>query len=187
MTQRWHTSRWRLHAQVSALAAMWLIVGGCASSDLQSTPPINFVEVTERIDTAGQPGRPWLESAAGAGYALVINLAPPDADGSVDDETDILKRSGVQYVNIPVNWSRPTEEDFDRFRATLSASAPKKVLVHCQLNMRASAFTFLYRVIEDNADPETAWEKVTRVWVPEGRWRLFIEDTLIRHDKTFRP
>ena len=93
----------------------------------------------------------------------------------------------MNYVNIPVDWSNPTADDFDRFRAALAASAPDRVLVHCQINMRASAFTFLYRVIEEDTDPETAWSRVTDIWVPEGQWRRFINDTLLRHGEAFRP
>jgi len=182
-----HAKRGRRYAIVSTIVAAWLAIGACASNDSRATPPVNFVQVSERIDTSGQPGRPWLENAAGAGYEMVINLSPPGADGSIRDEPEILEDGGVEYVNIPVNWSGPTDDDFDRFRAALSSSASQRVLVHCQLNMRASAFTFLYRVIEEGEDPEAAWKKVTSVWVPEGRWRLYINDTLNRHGVAFRP
>ena len=42
-------------------------------------------------------------------------------------------------------------------------------------------------VIEEDADPEDAWTRVTDVWFPEGRWRRFIEATLQRHGEAFRP
>lgn len=177
----------RRHSAWTALSGLLLALCACAGNGpADSGPPANFVQVSGRIDTAGQPGREWLRSAGSAGYRTVINLAPPGSDGSVPDEGEILENAGVNYVNIPVDWSNPTADDFDRFRAALAASAPDRVLVHCQINMRASAFTFLYRVIEEDADPETAWSRVTDVWVPEGQWRRFIDDTLLRHGKAFR-
>ena len=178
----------RRHAEWAALFGLLLALCACAGSDpVDGDPPANFVQVSGRIDTSGQPGREWLRSAGSAGYRTVINLAPPESDGSIADERKLLEEAGVNYVNIPVDWSNPTADDFDRFRAALAASAPDRVLVHCQINMRASAFTFLYRVIEEDTDPETAWSRVTDIWVPEGQWRRFINDTLLRHGEAFRP
>lgn len=50
----------------------------------------------------------------------------------------------------------------------------RKVLVHCQANLRASSMTFPYRVIVDHESPETAYEPVTQVWLPEGSWKRLI-------------
>jgi uncharacterized protein (TIGR01244 family) len=170
------------------LCALLLVQVACAGRTPENGGrPVNFVQASDRIDTAGQPGRAWLQSAGAAGYRTVISLTPPGSDGTVADEKEILAAAGVEYVNIPVDWSDPGDDDFDRFRAALAASAPGRALVHCQLNMRASAFTFLYRVIEEDADPEDAWTRVTDVWFPEGRWRRFIEATLQRHGEAFRP
>ena len=170
------------------LCVLSFLQGACAGPGSEGgRPPVNFVPASDRIDTAGQPGREWLKSAHAAGYRTIISLNPPGADGSVADEEDILAAASVNYVNIPVDWNSPGADDFDRFRAALAASAPDRVLVHCQLNMRASAFTFLYQVIEEDADPDTAWTRVTNVWIPEGRWQRFIDETLQRHGEAFRP
>ncbi len=179
-------ARWR-RATWPVLGALWLTVAGCAGDGPENGPPVNFLQASDRIDTSGQPGRDWLGSAGAAGYGTVISLTPPGSDGTVADEGAILEAAGVNYINIPVDWGNPTAGDFDAFRAALAASAPDRALVHCQLNMRASAFTFLYRVIEEDADPQEAWTGVTDVWIPEGQWRRFIDDTLLRHGETFRP
>ena len=172
----------------TALGALLLFQVACAGDGPENGgPPVNFVQASDRIDTSGQPGRDWLKSAGDAGYRTVISLNPPGADGTIKDEGGILQAAGVDYVSIPVDWGNPTDDDFDRFRAALAASAPGRALVHCQLNMRASAFTFLYRVIEDGADPEAAWTRVTSVWIPDRQWRRFIDDTLQRHGQAFRP
>ena len=52
-------------------------------------------------------------------------------------------------MNIPVDWENPQEADFERFSTTLAGAGERRVLVHCQMNMRASMFTFLYRVTHD--------------------------------------
>ncbi len=57
------------------------------------------------------------------------------------------------------------------------------VLVHCQVNMRASTFVFLYRVIHEDAPVQEAAAKLTGVWIPDGVWKRFIEDTLAAYGK----
>lgn len=65
--------------------------------------------------------------------------------------------------------------------------ASRKVLVHCQINLRASSMMFLYRVIALREDPERAYEAVSRVWKPDDVWRRFIEAELRRNGITFQP
>jgi hypothetical protein len=52
------------------------------------------------------------------------------------------------------------------------------VLVHCQMNMRASALTFLYRTIYAKEDPAKAWGDVKPLWTPTAQWADFISARL---------
>jgi uncharacterized protein YktB (UPF0637 family) len=54
----------------------------------------------------------------------------------------------------------------------------RKTLVHCQVNYRASAFVFLYRVLFDDVPMDQAKEAMESVWVPNDTWRAFIFSTL---------
>lgn len=142
---------------------------------------VNFVKVNNRIDTSGQPPKELLENFAVKKYDLVINLAPPQSHGSVLEEGGLIAQSGTKYINIPVDWKNPTEQEFMFFSDILNAKGPNKVLVHCQLNMRASLFTFLYRVIHEKIEPSLAHEKMTQVWVPTGEWLKFAQYILDKH------
>jgi hypothetical protein len=51
-----------------------------------SEPPHNFVPVSDRIDTSGQPSPAQLAGLKQKGYGLVINLAPPNTVGSIAEE-----------------------------------------------------------------------------------------------------
>jgi hypothetical protein len=77
--------------------------------------------------------------------------------------------------------------DFDAFVAAMDRFADRKVLVHCQVNMRASTFTFLLRVIVKGEPPEAAYESVSRVWVPRGVWNTFLRDQLRQAKIAFEP
>ena len=62
-----------------------------------------------------------------------------------------------------------------------------KVLVHCQVNMRASSMTFLYRVIIRKDPPEQAYEAVAGVWSPAGPWKALLVSQLKKHNIAFEP
>jgi protein tyrosine phosphatase (PTP) superfamily phosphohydrolase (DUF442 family) len=148
-------------------------------------PPVNFVAVSQRIDTAGQPSEAQLAALKDKGYGLVINLAPPTTIGSVADEGMRVGSLGMSYVNIPVDWHHPRLEDFALFSHILGHAQPARVLVHCQINKRASVFTFLYRVVHERVDPDTAYQNVTAVWAPDEQWKDFARLVLKRHGIDF--
>lgn len=113
----------------------------------------------------------------------MINLAPPQSAGSVATEGTILAGQGVSYLDIPVDFRRPTTEDFKLFVDEMKQRSAQNVLAHCQVNMRASAFVFLYRVIHENAPVDEAAAKLTGVWIPDRAWKKFIDETLAAHGK----
>jgi protein tyrosine phosphatase (PTP) superfamily phosphohydrolase (DUF442 family) len=146
---------------------------------------VNYVAATERLHTAGQPDAATLATLAEQGFELVVNLAPPNNQGAVPDEGKLVAEDGPTYVNIPVSWQQPTYEDFALFAAVMNGARDRKVLVHCQLNMRASAFTFLYRVIHEDVPPEQAMQALRAVWIPRDQWATFTAEVLAKHNVDF--
>jgi len=104
---------------------------------------------------------------------------------AVRDEHLIVARQGLIFINIPTRFDAPSEADFEAFAAALRGLGDRKVLVHCQINMRASSFVFLYRAIVLKDDPRRAYDAVEKVWVPEGPWRQLIEQQLKKHHIDF--
>lgn len=147
----------------------------------------NVVPVSPGIVTSGQPDAASLARLAQEGFGAVIYLAPPTVPDAVRGEESIVRGQGLEFVNIPVDFDKPTQADFDAFAAAMDRFADRKVLVHCQVNMRASTFTFLYRAIVRREAPETAYEAVSRVWVPRGVWRTFAREQLRRANIAFEP
>lgn len=155
-------------------------------SNAQEQPlAVNFVKVTDRLDTAGQPDSDHLSSLAEQGYGLVINLAPPASRGSIATEAGLVAGSGITYVNIPVDWQAPKLADFELFSGVMDQAGGRKVLVHCQMNMRASMFTFLYRVVHDTVPPAEAYRYVSQVWIPKDQWLDFGRMVLKKHHIEF--
>ena len=104
---------------------------------------------------------------------------------AVRDEALIVGRQGLVFVDIPIRFDAPTEQDFETFAAVLTGLGPRKVLVHCQVNMRASTMVFLYRVLARRRIRQRAYEAVTAVWVPEGPWKRLIADLMRKHGVRF--
>jgi protein tyrosine phosphatase (PTP) superfamily phosphohydrolase (DUF442 family) len=150
-------------------------------------PPANFVTVSERIHTSGQPSEAQLGGLKAKGYGLVINLAPPETITSIPREGLLVGSTGISYVNIPVDWHTPRYEDFELFSNVLRQSGSRRVLVHCQVNKRASLFTFLYRVVHEGVAPDRAYENVTAVWAPDEQWKEFARMVLKRHAIEYDP
>lgn len=158
------------------LALATLLLLPCAAA--AQSQPANFVAWRDGLHSSAQPSSDWLARVRDKGYELVINLAPPQSHGSLRDEGGIVGSQGVTYVNIPVDFGRPTAGDFRLFTQIMKAAQGRKVYVHCQVNMRGSAFVFLYRVIHEGAPAGETAIKMNGVWAPDRVWKKFIEDTL---------
>src|SRR5262245_16925756 len=170
----------------SVVIAASLCSAACGQAPATPKPiGVNYVAATERLHTAGQPDAAMLATLGDQGFELVVNLAPPNNQGAVPDEGKLVAEHGPTYVNIPVSWQSPTYADFELFSAVMNGARDRKVLVHCQLNMRASAFTFLYRVIHEGVRPEEALQALRAVWIPRDQWATFTADVLARHEVDF--
>ena len=77
--------------------------------------------------------------------------------------------------------------DFESFVQVMNRLEGRKVLVHCQVNMRASSLTFLYRAIVGKEKPEQAYEAVAKVWSPEGPWKRLMVSQLRKAGIEFEP
>ena len=138
----------------------------------------NFVRASNSVGTGGQPIPLQIQSLADEGYRLVVNLATPDSDNTVPDEGARVAQCGMDYVHLPVAWQNPTSERFHRFCGVMNIYPDTAVFVHCVMNMRASAFVFLYRVIEQDIPMVVARPKMTAVWQPNRTWSDFIDEML---------
>ena len=153
------------------------------STHAANDEPVNFVSWRSGLASSAQPNAAYLKRAKAAGFDMVINLAPPEYNEAVPNEGAILAAQGVTYLNIPVRFGNPTAEDFRLFTDVMKAAANKNVLVHCQINLRGSSFTYLYRVITESANEDETRSKLTGVWMPNPAWKKFIESVLAANRK----
>jgi protein tyrosine phosphatase (PTP) superfamily phosphohydrolase (DUF442 family) len=147
----------------------------------------NVVPITPKLVTSGQPSAEALARLGEQGFQAVLYLAPLSLPNAVAAEPEILARQRIEFVNIPINFGKPSAEDFEQVAATLDRWKDRKVLVHCEVNMRASSMVFLYRTLRLKEKPEVAYEAVEKVWSPRGVWRELIVAQLKRGGVDFEP
>jgi protein tyrosine phosphatase (PTP) superfamily phosphohydrolase (DUF442 family) len=138
----------------------------------------NYLAISERLASAGQPERQQFNQIQSSGYQVVINLAMPDSDHAIPDEADVVEGLGMEYVYIPVVWTAPQPADLSAFFKAMDERQDKKVFVHCAMNFRASAFVFLYRVLRQAVPLETAQQNMLEIWQPDETWQEFIDNSL---------
>jgi len=169
---------WGISLRVSLLVIL-AVSGGTAFADLADIP--NYRAYSKTFSSSGQPSKGQLQDAWIDGFERVIYLAFGDHDSSLEGEDRVVKELGMEYVNIPVNWGSPTPDDFAIFAAIMQGAPKKKTLLHCQVNYRASSFSFLYRVIHDDVSVKDAKADLDSVWTPNGIWTTLIHDVLKQH------
>jgi protein tyrosine phosphatase (PTP) superfamily phosphohydrolase (DUF442 family) len=136
----------------------------------------NFHHVSDSLGSAGQPTAEQFRAVKEAGYEVVINLAPSEAQNALKNEREVVEGLGLKYVHIPVVWTAPKAEDAERFFAAMDAAKGKKLFVHCIANYRASAFVYLYRVTRLGVSEEEAARDLHALWKPNETWQQLINE-----------
>ena len=140
----------------------------------------NFIAVSDRLGTAGQPSEAQLREIASEGYDVVVNLGLLDPRYCLADEAGSVASLGLAYHHIPVDFTAPRHDDLKRFLEVMDASTGKKVFVHCAANYRVSSFVALYGESKLGWSAEQGDAHIQRVWQPNPPWVQFISEARAR-------
>lgn len=171
----------------SLICAM-LMSSLCLSAGAVEEPPADLAEITnfrqysETFASAGQPTAEQLQAVADAGYERVVYIAFTNNQNALPDEDQIVKGLGMEYMQVPVDFSNPLPDDFYAFADSMRRNTDKKTLLHCQVNARATAFSFLYRVLYEDVSIADAKADMNTVWQPNEVWRDFIFEVMDQND-----
>jgi len=136
----------------------------------------NFVAVSDRLGTAGQPSEEQLREVADAGFEVVVNLGLLDPRYCLADEAGSVAALGLAYHHIPVDFNAPQADDLGRFLGAMDGARDNKVFVHCAANYRVSSFVALYGESRLGWSPEEGDAHIRRVWEPNETWTRFIAE-----------
>lgn len=152
---------------------MSVVAGAAELADIR-----NYIEYSPAFASAGQPTREQLGLLPDAGFERVIYIAFTNGRNAIADEDAVVKELGMDYVHIPVIWDAPTKSDFYSFVGAMQVELDRKTLLHCAANFRASAFSFLYRVLHEGVPIATAKADMNKIWIPNQVWTDLIFEVL---------
>ena len=134
----------------------------------------NFIQVSERIASSGQPDDHQFKLIASEGYKAVINLAMLNSENAIPEEGNIVTALNMLYVHIPVPFETPDVTHLQDFINVMGALSKQKVWVHCVVNYRVSAFLYQYWRIVNKASPGDARKVMLPSWEPNTVWQQFM-------------
>lgn len=141
---------------------------------------INFLRLNDSLCCGGQPTSAQLADAAREGIELVVNLALATSDNALPDEPGLVRLLGMEHLHIPVVWESPQPADLEQFMDALDAHRNKKLLIHCAMNYRATAFIALWRILRQGWGADQAFAPQRTIWDLEAFpvWKAFVEQSL---------
>ncbi len=155
-----------------------LLMPTCAYALEEADPALaeitNFRQYSASFASSGQPSREQFQSLADQGFERVVYIAFTNNDNALSDADRLVKSLGMEYMHVPVDFNNPLPDDFYAFADSMRRNPDKKTLLHCQVNARATAFSFLYRVIYEDVPVAEAKADMNSVWQPNAVWRDFI-------------
>lgn len=146
----------------------------------------NYRQYNKLFSSSGQPTPEQFTSLEQAGFQRVIYLAYTNNQTAIKTEDRVVTDLGMTYIQLPINFEKPTIENFQTFSAIMQSDLSTKTLLHCQINLRASTFSFLYRVIHLDVPVAIAKVDLDSVWVPDKNWYKFLTSTLEHYGKNHR-
>ena len=122
----------------------------------------NACQLLPEVVTGGQPSTADLESFAGAGGGIVLDLRDPMEPRPLD-EPATAARLGLEYVVVPVTAGTMTDETLERIHAVLRSAGERPVFVHCGSGNRVGGALLPYLMLEQGLDEEDAVAQAMRV------------------------
>jgi len=144
---------------VSALFLLVLI--SVAAQD--SVPPIrNFIRMDQNFCAGAQPRLEHLEMLKKDGVKAIINLRQTSEHRAAEEEAK-AKELGLRYINIPVVFGDPKDEQVDEFLKVTDNVENRPAFIHCAAGIRVGAFWMIRRVLRDGFTIEAAEKEAQEI------------------------
>jgi uncharacterized protein (TIGR01244 family) len=121
-----------------------------------------FLQVTLDFCTGGQPRLEQFAALKARGVKVVLNLRTP-GEHRADAERLAVEAAGLRYMNIPVVYTAPRNEQVDEFLKITDDPANRPIFIHCTAAIRVGAFWLIRRVVRDKWTWDAALAEARKV------------------------
>lgn len=166
---------------ITVIAILSITSYGLEEVDPALNEITNFRQYSPSFASSGQPTRDQFQTIADNGFERVVYIAFTNNQNALSDADQLVKSLGMEYMHVPVSFDNPLPDDFYAFADSMQRNTGKKTLLHCQVNARATTFSFLYRVIYEDVPVAEAKADMNTVWQPNAVWRDFIFEVLAQN------
>jgi protein tyrosine phosphatase (PTP) superfamily phosphohydrolase (DUF442 family) len=127
---------------------------------LRSVP--NACQLLPDVVTGGQPSSADLEALSAAGGAVVLDIRDP-MEPRPFDEPGLVRRLGMEYVNVPVGAGTLNDATLERILGVLRGAGDRGVFVHCASGNRVGGALIPYLMLDQGLEEEDAVGQAMRV------------------------
>lgn len=112
--------------------------------------------------TGGQPSAAHLEALQAAGAGVILDIRDP-MEPRPFDEAELVRRLGMEYVNIPVVHGALTDHELTRILEVLRRARDKTVFFHCASGNRVGGALIPHLILDHQMEEEDAVTQAMRV------------------------
>ncbi|HNO74013.1 MAG TPA: sulfur transferase domain-containing protein [Nitrosomonas mobilis] len=127
------------------LIANWAVAKGLVPYPAQVNNIMRYQRVAPNIATSGALDSSAIQELVKHGFRTVIDVRAEQK--STDSERLAIKKTDMEYFNIPVTREGIDESQLAAFKEVL-AQATSPILLHCSTGNRAGAMWTVYRLSE---------------------------------------
>jgi uncharacterized protein (TIGR01244 family) len=174
----------------TALLGLLLVAGVAAAQRRGENPGYDvaemykrhFTKVNDQFWTGGQPPLEELARLKAAGIKTILNLRAPREHDAEAEEAE-AKRLGLRYLNIPVVYMEPKDEQVDEFLKLTDDAELRPVFIHCAMAVRVGAFWMVRRVLRDGWSVEDAEAEARRIGLGARHLLVFARNYIEKNRK----
>jgi protein tyrosine phosphatase (PTP) superfamily phosphohydrolase (DUF442 family) len=150
--------------------------------DLAAMYRQHFTKVNNEFWTGGQPPIAELARLKAGGIKVILDLQHP-SEHNVAAEAAEAKRLGMRYINIPVVFRDPKDEQAHEFLRLTDDPANRPMFIHCTMAVRVGAFWMIRRVLRDGWSVEKAEKEAREIGLGARHLLAFARNYIARHQK----
>jgi protein tyrosine phosphatase (PTP) superfamily phosphohydrolase (DUF442 family) len=146
----------------------------------------NACQILPNVITGGQPAAEQLEALGKTDDAIVLDLRDPMESRPID-EPALVRRLGMEYVNVPVRAGSLDDPTLDRILAVLRGAGDKTVFFHCGSGSRVGGALIPYLILDQGMEEQDAVDQAMRVGLRSAEMMEWGLDYARRNQKPVEP